>query len=811
MDKQKENIINVEIEEQMKSSYLDYAMSVIVRRALPDVRDGLKPVHRRILFAMNERAWRGDRPYVKSAKIVGEVIGNYHPHGDAAVYDTLVRMVQDFSMRIPLIDGQGNFGSVDGDPPAAYRYTEARLQRIAEELLRDIDKDTVDFVPTFDESRKEPTVLPTAYPNLLVNGSSGIAVGMATNIPPHNLCEIINGTIALIDEPKIDIKELMRHIKGPDFPTHGIIMGSDGIYKAYSTGRGSVIIRGRVEIEETKKGRETIIISEIPYQVNKADLVSRIADLVNNRIVEGIAELRDESDRSGFRIVIGLKRDANSNVIINQLYKHTSLQTSFGIILLSLVDGEPKVLDIKSMLSSYVSHRREVVIRRIKYELRKAEERAHILEGLKIALDNIDEVIRIIRSSRTVNDAEKSLIKRFKLSQIQARAILDMRLQRLTSLEVEKIIEELEELLKKIMEYKRILKSEKDILGIVKDELIAIRDKYGDERRTQIELGGEDSTTFNMKDLIAEDDMVVTITNDGFIRRLPVDTFKKQRRGGKGVISSYRKREDLIRMMTISSTHDNLFMFSNRGKVFGLKTYEIPAVSKGGRGRSLKAIVNLSGNEDVTAVCSFSDRDERTSFCMITRHGILKKIEIDEFKNSKKGGIIAVKLKGDDELVDVKVVGKNDDIVLATRMGLLLRTNIGRMRSMGRNAGGIIGMRLGKDDEIVSMDVVRKNSTLFVISSKGYGKRVNYERFATKGRGGKGMTYLKVTDKNGESIGIKSIFPSDEIIIASAKGKMIRVQASEISIQGRVASGVTLLDVEDDDRVPGFAVISEEK
>jgi DNA gyrase subunit A len=697
----RERVVNIEIEDQMKSSYLDYAMSVIVGRALPDIRDGLKPVHRRILHAMNERGWRSDRSYVKSAKIVGEVIGNFHPHGDVAVYDTLVRMVQEFSMRVPLIDGQGNFGSVDGDPPAAYRYTEARLEKFAEELLRDIDKDTVDFTPNFDETRKEPVVLPASFPNLLVNGSSGIAVGMATNIPPHNLSEVIDGTITLIDNPDISIKELMKIIKGPDFPTAATIMGTDGIYSAYTTGKGSIVIRGLVEVEDIKKGRENLIITEIPFQVNKAGLISRIADLVNNRVIEGIAELRDESDRTGMRIVIGLKKEANSSVIINQLYKHTTLQHSFGITLLSLVNGEPKILDLKEILSNYILHRKNVVVRRTQYELRKAEERAHILEGLKIALDNIDEVIAIIRSSEDVNEAGKRLIKRFKLTEIQTKAILEMRLQRLTSLEVKKVVDELQSLKTLIGKLKAILKSNKKILGIIKSELQEVREKYGDERRTEILVGGETSTSFDIEDLIVEEDMVISITNDGFIRRMPIDTFKKQRRGGKGVTGLSSKREDFIRMMIISSTHDMIFLFSDKGKIFGLKAYEISMASRNSRGKSLKGIINLAAGESITAICSVPDSGEVLYLCMVTKNGILKKTDIHEFRNARKGGIIAVHLKRDDELVDVKLVAQDDDIVIATSMGLLLRTNLSKMRSMGRNAAGIIGMRLKKDDRII--------------------------------------------------------------------------------------------------------------
>jgi len=804
-----ETIIDVEIEDQMRGSYLDYAMSVIIGRALPDVRDGLKPVHRRILHAMNERAWRSDRPYVKSAKIVGEVIGNFHPHGDTAVYDTMVRMAQDFSMRIPIIDGQGNFGSVDGDPPAAYRYTEARLNKVAEELLRDIDKETVDFVSNFDETRKEPTVLPAAYPNLLVNGSDGIAVGMATKIPPHNLGEIIDGTVALIENPDLKVKQLMKYIKGPDLPTGATIMGSEGIYKAYTTGRGSIKIRGRVEIEEYKKTREAIIIKDIPYQVNKAVLITRIADLVNAKSIEGIAEIRDESDRNGMRIFIGLKKDANSSVILNQLYKHTTLQNSYGIILLSIVDGVPKILDLKALLSHYIMHRKVVITRRTQYELRKAEERAHILEGLKIALDNIDEVIQIIRGSKNADEAGKKLINRFKFSEIQAKAILDMRLQRLTSLEVKKIVEELKALLKLIAELKAILKSEVKLLNIVKSELIAVKEKYADKRKTEIIEGGEISTDFNVEDLIAEEDTVISITNDNFIRRLPIDTFKKQRRGGKGVIGMSSKREDFIQMMTICSTHDMVMLFSNKGKIFSLKAYELPLASKASRGKTLKGIINLSSEESITAICSAADYSEDVNLCMVTKNGIMKKIAASDFSNAKKGGIIAINLKKDDELVDVKIIEKDSDVVIASKNGLILRTNIEKMRTMGRTAAGIIGMRLTKEDVIIGVDIVKKNASLFVLTEKGYGKRVNFQNFAAKGRGGKGMTYVKVGNKHGAAAGIRSVFPDDEIIIISKSGMAIRVNAKDVSTQGRTATGVKLLNIDGEDIVSDFAVISE--
>ncbi|HEY1405380.1 MAG TPA: DNA gyrase subunit A [Spirochaetota bacterium] len=806
-----EQLLPVEIEDQMKDSYLSYAMSVIKGRALPDVRDGLKPVHRRILHAMNERAWRSDRAYVKSAKIVGEVIGNFHPHGDTAVYDTMVRMAQLFSMRVPLVDGQGNFGSVDGDPAAAYRYTEARLEKVAEELLRDIDKDTVDLVDNFDGTRKEPDVLPAAYPNLLVNGSSGIAVGMATNIPPHNLGEVIDGTVALIDNPDTTIRQLLKYIKGPDFPTGAIIMGNDGIINAYTKGRGSITVRGRVDVEETAKGRDLIIITEIPYQVNKAQLIARIADLVNEKVIEGIGELRDESDRTGMRIVVGVKKDAETNIIINQLYKHTQLQNTFGVIMLALVNNEPKVLDLKAILSQYILHRKQVIYRRTQYDLKKAEERAHILQGLKIALDNIDEVIQTIKTSKTVDEADERLRKRFKLSEIQSKAILDMRLQKLTSLETKKIVEELKELLKLIEELKSILASDKKVLNIVKTELLDVKIKYADPRRTEIVTGSESATSFEIEDLLADEDMVITVTNDGFIRRILTDAFKKQRRGGKGVTGISTKNEDFIKMMMVASTHDSVLLFSNKGKVFGLKTHEIPVASKTSRGKSLKGIINLATGETISAVCAIPDFEKEASMSMATKLGILKKIDAKEFENAKKNGIIAINLKKNDELVDVKVVKPNDDVVMASKHGNLLRTNLSKMRPMGRSAAGIIGMRLEGDDEIIGTDVVLKGSDLFVVTEKGYGKRMLYKNFATKGRGGKGMAYLKITDKNGPAIGIKSVVAKDEIIIASKSGMTIRLLAEDVSEQGRSTVGVRLLDTAETDVVSDFAILNADE
>ncbi|MGL4331795.1 MAG: DNA gyrase subunit A [Bacteroidales bacterium] len=804
-------LIPVEIEDQMRGSYLAYSMSVIIGRALPDVRDGLKPVHRRILHAMNERAWRSDRAYVKSAKIVGEVIGNFHPHGDTAVYDTMVRMAQKFSMRIPLIDGQGNFGSVDGDPAAAYRYTEARLEKIAEELLRDIDKDTVDMGDNFDGTRREPEVLPSAYPNLLVNGSSGIAVGMATNIPPHNLGEVIDGTIALIDNPDLTVRQLMKYIKGPDFPTAGIIMGSDGIIDAYTKGRGSIVVRGKVDIEQNAKGRDVIVITELPYQVNKAQLVTKIADLVNEKVIEGICELRDESDRSGMRVIVGVKKDADTNIILNQLYKNTQLQNNFGVIMLAIVNkNEPRVLDLKSILSYYIIHRKQVVYRRTQYELKKAEERAHILQGLKIALDNIDEVIQIIKTSKNVEDADERLRKRFGLTAIQSKAILDMRLQRLTSLEVKKIVDELKELMKLIEELKSILASDKKVLTIIKDELLDVKTRYNDIRRSEINMTGESSTNFDIQDLLADEDMVITVTNDGFIRRLTPDSFKKQHRGGKGVTGISTKNEDFIKMMMIASTHDTVLMFTNKGKVFAIKTHEIPVASKTSRGKSLKGIVNLSTGEVISAICAIADFSQEMSLCMATKQGILKKIDAKEFENTKKNGIIAINLKKNDELNDVKIVRPDDDVVIASKKGNILRTNLAKMRPMGRTAAGIIGMRLDSDDEIIGTDVVLKNSDLFVVTEFGYGKRMAFKNFAAKGRGGKGMAYLKITEKNGHAIGIKSVLPTDEIIIASKSGMTIRLLAKDVSEQGRSTVGVRLLTTTENDTVTDFAVLSDD-
>lgn len=806
-----QRVVPVEIENQMKEAYLDYAMSVIVGRALPDVRDGLKPVHRRILFAMHERAWRSDRPFVKCAKIVGEVIGNFHPHGDAAVYDTMVRMAQDFAMRVPLIDGQGNFGSIDGDSPAAYRYTEARLTKIAEELLRDIDKQTVNYNPNFDDTRQEPVVLPAAFPNLLVNGSSGIAVGMATNIPPHNPHEVIQATLALIKNPKISLEELTRFIPAPDFPTGGIIIGGEGLKSAYMTGRGSFRIRARVEIEQSKRGRDLIVITEIPYQVNKKTLLEKIADLVNNKVIEGIADLRDLSDRHGIRVEIELQKGAPAQVILNQLYKQTQMQISYGVIMLALVRGAPKILNLKELLSEYISHRREVIVRRTTFELDQAQKRAHILEGLKIALDFIDEVIKIIRSSSTVDEARKRLISRFQLSEIQSNAILDMRLQKLTSLESSKIIEELQELKVRIEDLQGILKSEERQYEIVSTELKDVDKTFPSKRSTEVDHSSVDTTNFEVMDLIPEEEVVITLTEDGFIKRLSIDTFRRQRRGGKGVKGASVKREDVIKMMRLASTHDSLLLFSNKGKIFVFKVHEVPEASREARGKSIKAILNLSQDEKITAMTSTREFTDSLALIMITREGILKKSNLDLFASARKGGIIAINLRKDDELIDVRLVGPQDDIIIASKMGQALRTNLAKMRGQGRNASGIIGMRLEKGDTIIGMDMVQPKNSLLVISDRGYGKRIAYSNFPAKGRGGKGMTYLKITDKNGPAVRICTVNEEDDVIIMAESGMVIRLNASEIPQIGRATVGVRVVNLGETDHVQDVAIFSDDK
>ncbi|EMN24177.1 DNA gyrase, A subunit [Leptospira kirschneri serovar Sokoine str. RM1] len=802
-------VIPVEIEDQMKEAYLGYAMSVIVGRALPDVRDGLKPVHRRILHAMNERAWRSDRPYVKCAKIVGEVIGNYHPHGDASVYEALVRMVQEFSLRVPLIDGQGNFGSIDGDNPAAYRYTEARLEKVAEELLRDIEKETVSFSPNYDDTKEQPDVLPANFPNLLVNGSSGIAVGMATNIPPHNLKETIDAVIAVIRNPEITIPEILKIIPGPDFPTSGIIIGGEGLISAYSTGKGSIRIRSKVEIEEKKNGREVIVVTEIPYQVNKKVLLEKIGDLVNEKQIEGISEILDLSDRKGIRVEIHIKKDANAQVILNQLYKMTQLQVSYGITMLAILDNKPKIFNIKEILTAYSAHRREVIVRRTQFDLDKAEKRAHILEGLKIALENIEDVIKVIRASKNPPEAKQQLMVRFSLSEVQSDAILEMRLQRLTSLEVQKIIDELEEVRKLIIDLKDILAKPSRVNEIVCTELQEVGDKYGNKRKTEISIETIESSSFNAEDLIADEEIVIQITYDQFIKRLPIDTFKRQKRGGKGIQGLSQKRDDVIKIMKAAMTHDNIMFFSNIGKVYVMKAYELPIASKEARGKSLKAIINLREDEYISSVFTFREEDMDKDLLLVTRKGFIKRIQLKEFGNVKKSGIIAIGLREGDELIKVESMTDKDEVMIFSKKGLALRIEGNIVRAQGRTASGVTGMRLAEDDSIVGLSKYKEGEDIFVVSEEGYGKRLGFEEFAAKGRGGKGMAYLKITEKNGFSVGTGSVGNEDEIILITQQGMTIRINAFDISKLGRTAVGVRIVDLKDNDKVQDFTVLGE--
>ncbi|MGJ4745705.1 DNA gyrase subunit A [Leptospira sp. SA-E8] len=804
-------VIPVEIEDQMKEAYLGYAMSVIVGRALPDVRDGLKPVHRRILHAMNERAWRSDRPYVKCAKIVGEVLGNYHPHGDSSVYDALVRMVQDFSLRVPLIDGQGNYGSIDGDNPAAYRYTEARLAKVAEELLRDIEKETVNFSPNFDDTKQQPDVLPANFPNLLVNGSSGIAVGMATNIPPHNLRETIEAVITVIKNPDVSISEILKIMPGPDFPTGGTIIGGEGLLSAYHSGKGSIRIRSKVEIEENKKGREVIVVTEIPYQVNKKTLLERIGELVNEKQVEGISEILDLSDRKGIRVEIHIKKDANAQVILNQLLKLTQLQVSYGITMLAILDNKPKIFNIKEILVAYSIHRKEVIVRRTQFDLDKAEKRAHILEGLKIALENIEEVIKVIRASKNAAEAKEQLMARFVLSDVQADAILEMRLQRLTSLEVQKVIDELEEVRALIVDLKDILAKPERVADIVCTELAEVSEKFGNKRKTDISLESVESSTFNAEDLIADEEVVLQITYDQFIKRLPLDTFKRQRRGGKGIQGLSQKREDVVKIMKTAMTHDNVMFFSNIGKVYMMKAYELPQASKEARGKSLKAIIGLGENETVSAIFTFKEEDKDKDLLLVTKNGFIKRVELSEFSNVKKSGIIAIGLRDGDQLIQVISVVKGDNVMIFSANGLALRIEMDTIRAQGRTAQGVTGMRLSSEDAIVGLSKVVEGDDIFVISENGYGKRLGFEEFGTKGRGGKGMTFLKTGEKNGTAVAVSSVGEEDEIILVTQQGMVIRTEANQISKMGRTAVGVRVVDIKDNDRVQDCTVIRESK
>ncbi len=805
-----EKIVPVSLEEEMKSSYIDYSMSVIVARALPDVRDGLKPVHRRVLFGMHELGMSHNKPYKKSARIVGEVLGKYHPHGDTAVYDTMVRMVQDFSLRYPLVDGQGNFGSVDGDSPAAMRYTEARLARISEEVLRDLDKNTVDFIPNFDDSLQEPTVMPSYLPNLLINGSSGIAVGMATNIPPHNLTEVVDGLIALIKDPNIKIEKLMKYVIAPDFPTAGIIYGYAGVKDAYLTGRGRVVVRAKANIETLKNSRENIVITELPYQVNKANLIEKIADLVRAGKINDISNIRDESDRDGMRVVIELKRDAQPAIVLNQLFKHTQMQTTFGVIMLALVNGVPKVLTLKEMMHHFLDHRMDVLVRRTKFELEAAEKRAHILEGYIIALDNIDAVIQTIKKSKDVETAKTNLIKKFKLSEIQAKAILDMRLQRLTGLERKKIEDEYKETIKLIEKLKGVLKSKEQRELIIISELQEVKKKYGDERRTEIIYDYED---FSLEDIIAEEDVVVTISHSGFIKRFPVSGYRKQGRGGKGVTGAGTKDDDFIEHMFIASTHQYILFFTDKGKCYWLKVHEIPEGGRAARGRSILNLIQKDKEELITAFVAVKEFKDDQYLIMATEKGTVKKTVLSAYGNVRKGGINAINLTKGDRLIEVKMTDGNDDIVLGTHNGFAIRFNEQKVRDMGRTATGVRGVKLGKGDKVVGLLVIKRQGTsILVVTEKGYGKRSDINEYRVTNRGGKGVFTVKANQKNGKMIALMEVVDNDELVIISTKGMVIRQSVKDIRIMGRNTQGVRVIRLKDGDSIADIAkVITEDE
>ncbi|HHV25612.1 DNA gyrase subunit A [Anaerosalibacter bizertensis] len=808
MDKEENNIISVNIEDEMKKSYLDYAMSVIVSRALPDVRDGLKPVHRRILYAMNELGISPEKQYKKSARVVGDVLGKYHPHSDTSVYDAMVRLAQDFNTRYLLVDGHGNFGSVDGDGAAAMRYTEVRMTKLATEMLRDINKDTIDYGLNFDESLKEPKVLPSRFPNLLVNGSSGIAVGMATSIPPHNLCEVIDGIIAIIDDPEIDIESLTDIIRGPDFPTSGIIMGMEEIKKAYRTGRGKVTVRAKTEIEEFGKNRNRIVVTEIPYQVNKARLIEKIADLVKDKKIEGISDLRDESDKEGMRIVIELKRDSIPKVVLNNLFKQTQMQNTFSIIMLALVDDEPKILNLKEMLNHYLNFQKEVIVRRTKYELKKAEDRAHILEGLKIALDHIDEVISTIRSSKDDKTAKDKLMSKFGLSERQSQAILDMRLRRLTGLERDKIEEEYGELIKEIDRLKGILASEELIYGIIKEELLEIKEKYGDERRTMIVPSEEE---INIEDMIKKEDVIITLTHFGYIKRIPENTYRLQRRGGRGVAALTTREEDFVEHLFITSTHDTIMFFTNAGRVHSLKAYEIPEGGRQSKGMAIVNLLNLAGDEKINAVIPISEYEPDSNLVFVTKNGITKRTKFEHFKNIRKTGLIAIGLRDDDELISVRKTYGEEELIIVTAKGMAIRFKEEDVRQMGRTAMGVKGINLNKKDEVVGMDLVEEGKDLLVISKNGYGKRTPLDEYRPQTRGGKGLKTYHVKEKTGPLVSAKVVDKDDEIMMISNCGTIIRLNVKEISEMGRNTQGVTLMKVNEKDEVVAVAKYVEEE
>ena len=802
-------ILPIEIAEEMKKSYIDYSMSVIVGRALPDVRDGLKPVHRRILYSMSELNLTPDKPYRKSARIVGDVLGKYHPHGDSAVYLAMVRMAQDFSTRGLLVDGHGNFGSVDGDSPAAMRYTEAKMSKLSLELLRDIDKETVDFVPNFDESLKEPAVLPSRYPNLLVNGSNGIAVGMATSIPPHNLGEVIDATVHLIDNEECSVDDLMKFVKGPDFPTSAIIMGKENIAEAYRTGRGKVKVRARAVIEELPKGKQQIVVTEIPYQVNKAKLVERIAELVKDKKVEGISDLRDESNRNGMRIVIELKRDVNANIVLNNLYKHSQMEETFSVIMLALVDNQPKVLNLYDMLKYYLLHQEEVVTRRTKFDLNKAEERAHILEGLMIALDNIDRVISIIRGSANVQIAKESLIAEFALSEAQAQAIVDMRLRALTGLERSKLEAELKELHEKIKEYKAILADKKLLLGVIKTEISEIADKYGDDRRTSI---GYDEYDISMEDLIPDEPCVIARTNLGYVKRMTPDNFKSQHRGGKGIKGMQTIDDDYIKDLFMTTSHHVLTFFTNTGRAYKLKAYEIPEASRTSRGTAIINLLQLAPGETITAVVPVKiDTLQDTDYLfMATKKGIVKKTPVKDFANIRKTGIQAINLREDDELIEVKLTDDQAEILMVTMLGQCIRFKETDVRPTGRSAMGVIGMSLMDEDEVVGVQVSTQGDTMLIVSENGMGKRTDIDEYTVQHRGGKGVKCYKITEKTGNVVGAKAVDDSREVMLITTEGIIIRLQCSDISNLGRITSGVKLINLDEGIKVATIAKVRKQ-
>ena len=799
-------ILPVNLEQEMRNSYIDYAMSVIVSRALPDVRDGLKPVHRRILYAMQEAGMTSGKPYKKSARIVGEVLGKYHPHGDSSVYDAIVRMAQDFSMRYMLADGHGNFGSVDGDPPAAMRYTEVRMARIAELMLQDIDKDTVDFVPNYDESLKEPSVLPSKFPELLVNGTSGIAVGMATNIPPHNMSEVIDGVLMLIDNPDASVEELMTVIKGPDFPTGGLIMGTTGIRDAYTTGRGSVKMRAKAHIETMSNGKPRIVVTELPYQVNKARLIEKIAELARDKQIEGITDLRDESDRKGMSIVIELRKDINPDIMLNQLYKHTQLQDTFGVIMLALVDNQPRILTLKQVLHYYIQHQEDVITRRTRYELSKAEARAHILEGLTIALDHLDAVITTIRESQTADIARNALMDGFKLSEKQAQAILDLRLQRLTGLEREKIEEEYQEVLKKIEWLKSVLADESKIMTIIKEELTAVKEKYGDARRTAITY---DMSEMREEDLIADEDVVLTISHNNYIKRMKLDTYNKQNRGGQGILGMSTKEGDFVENILITTTHHTILFFTSRGRVHYLKAYQIAEASRQARGTALINLLKLDKGEKITAVLQVREYNPAKFLFMATRKGIVKKVQLSEFNTSRKLGVIALKLDDDDELIGVKQTDGQKQIVIGTRNGYAIIFDEEEVRSMGRIARGVKGIKLRDGDEVVGMDTIKRDSEILTVTAGGYGKRTKVEEYTTHHRGAMGVINLRVTEKTGEVIGLKVVRDGQELMLISTNGIIIRTGLDKISVIGRASQGVIIMKTAEDDKVASMAILTQ--